>query len=77
MPSIICNNAEHSLKANPAKMQVCSFHLKIKEDNRPIIWNGRKLENYTHPKYLGVDLDCSLISKTTFRTARRKWTRRI
>ena len=28
--------AENSLKANPSKTQVCSFHLKNREANRPL-----------------------------------------
>ena len=36
---------ENSLKANPSKTQVCSFHLRNREANRPlnIIWHGKKL----------------------------------
>ena len=54
--------AENSLKANTSKTQVCSFHLKNRETNRPlsIIWHGKKLKNTVYPKYLGVTLDRSL-----------------
>ena len=66
--------AENSLKTNPAKTQVCSFHLKNRDANCPlnIMWNGQKLENCKHPKYLGVTLIACLHSKNIFRTARPK-----
>ena len=53
------------LRANPAKTQVCSFHLRNREANRTlsIKWSGTKLSNTTHPVYLGVTLDCTLTFK--------------
>ena len=47
---------ENSLKANSSKTQVCSFHLKNREANRPlnIIWNGKKLKSTANLKYLGA-----------------------
>ena len=50
--------AKNSLKANPSKTKVCSFHLKNREANRPlnIIWHGKKLKNTAYPKYLGITL---------------------
>ena len=38
---------KNSLKANPSKTQVYSFHLKNRVANRPlnIIWHGKKLKN--------------------------------
>ena len=53
---------ENYLKANPAKTQIFSFHLKNREADRPfnIFWQEKKLENCPHPTYLGVTLDRSL-----------------
>ena len=54
--------AKNSLNANPAKTQVCSFHLNnhIADKKLNITWNGQVLENDRHPKYLGVTLDRTL-----------------
>ena len=55
----------NSLRANPDKTQVTAFHLRNKEANRSlkVEWNRTKLENTTHPKYLGVTLDHTLSYK--------------
>ena len=49
----------NSLRANPDKTQVTSFHLKNLEAKRTLEfkWNNTDLENTTHLKYLGVTLD--------------------
>jgi hypothetical protein len=53
---------QNQLRANPAKTQVCSFHLKNAQAGRQlkIAWNGVTLEHSDCPKYLGVTLDRSL-----------------
>ena len=50
------------LRPNPAKTQICSFHLKNREANRKlnVIWDGIELNNAQYAKYLGVTLDRSL-----------------
>ena len=52
----------NSLKANPVKTQVTSFHLKNREAKwtLEVKWNNTDLENTLHPKYLGVFLDRTL-----------------
>ena len=66
--------AENSLKANPSKTKVCSFHLKNREANRPlyIIWHGKKFKNTAYPKYLGVTLDRSLTFKKHIQNCKAK-----
>ena len=55
----------NSLRANPDKTQVTSFHLKNREAKRTleVKWNNTDLENTPHPKYLGVILDRTLSYK--------------
>ena len=50
------------LKANPTKIQVCSFHLNNHQANKKlkIKWENTELENHPHPVYLGVTLDRTL-----------------
>ena len=66
--------AKHSLKANPSKTQVCCFHLKNREANRPlnIIWHGKKLESTAYPKYLGVTFDRPRIFKMHIQNCKAK-----
>ena len=49
----------NSLRANPDKTQVTSFHLRNKDAKREldVTWNGTELENTAHSKYLCVKLD--------------------
>jgi len=65
--------AGNSLKSNPAKTQVLSFHLKNREANRPlnIMWNGQKLEK-CNPQYLGVTLDHSLTFRKHIQNCKAK-----
>ncbi|KAJ8399018.1 hypothetical protein AAFF_G00416850 [Aldrovandia affinis] len=62
------------LHANPAKTQVCSFHLRNREANRPlnIKWCGTPLEHCTHPVYLGVTLDRTLSFKEHIKNTKYK-----
>ena len=55
----------NSLRANPCKTQVTTFHLKNREANRTleVKWNNTDLENTPHPSYLGVTLDRTLSYK--------------
>ena len=55
----------NSLRANPDKTQVTSFHQKNREAKRTleVKWNNTNLENTPHPKYLGVTLDRTLSYK--------------
>ena len=55
----------NSLRANPDKTQVTSFHLKNRESKRTleVKWNNTYLENTPHPKYLDVTLDRTLSYK--------------
>ena len=56
---------KNSLNANPAKTQVCAFHLNNHQADYKlnIEWNGEKLENDSFPVYLGVTLDRTLSFK--------------
>jgi hypothetical protein len=65
---------ENHLRANPAKTQVCAFHLRNHEAKRQlsINWSGTQLENCVHPVYLGVTLDRSLTYKTHIQKTRAK-----
>ena len=53
---------KNSLNANPAKTQVCAFHLNNHQADYKldITWNGEKLQNDRFPVYLGVTLDRTL-----------------
>ena len=52
----------NSLKANPDKTQVTSFHLKNREAEMTfkVNCNNINLENTPHPKYLGDTLDSTM-----------------
>ena len=47
------------LKTNASKTQVCAFHLRNREANRPlrVTWSKTPLEYHPNPLYLGVKLD--------------------
>ena len=64
----------NSLRANPDKTQVTSFHLKDREAKRmlEVKWNNTDLENIPHPKYLGVSLDRTLIYKKHIHNTKMK-----
>ena len=53
---------KNHLKPNASKTQVCAFHLRNREANRPlrVTWSGTSLEYHPNPLYLGVKLDCTL-----------------
>ena len=65
----------NSLRANPDKTQVTSFHLKNPEAKRTleVKWNDTDLENTPYPKYLGVALNRTLSYKSTYTTHRWRW----
>ena len=64
----------NSLRANPDKTQVTTFHLRNKEANRSlkVEWNRTKLDNTPHPKYLGVTLDRTLSYKEHMHNTKMK-----
>ena len=64
----------NSLRANPDKTQVTSFHLKNREAKRTleVKWNNTDLENTPHPKYLGVTLDRTLSYKKHIHNTKMK-----
>ena len=65
---------ENSLNANPAKTQVCAFHLNNHQADRKlkINWDGNQLENDSFPVYLGVTLDRTLSFKEHARKTKEK-----
>ena len=58
--------AKNNLKPNASKTQVCEFHLRNREANRPfrVTWSGTPLEYHSNPLYLGVKLDRTLSYKS-------------
>ena len=64
----------NSLRANPDKTQVTSFHLKNREAKRTleVKWNNTDLENTPHPKYLAVTLDRTLSYKMHIHNTKMK-----
>ena len=54
--------AKNHLKPNALITQVCAFHLRNIEANRPlrVTWCGTPLEYHPNPLYLGVKLDRTL-----------------
>ena len=64
----------NSLRANPDKTQVMSFHLKSRETKRTlkVKWNNTDLENTPLPKYLWVTLDRILSYKHHIHTTNMK-----
>ena len=65
---------QNQLRANPAKTQVCTFHLNNREANRTldISWSGTHLPNFPNPVYLGVTLDRCLSYKAHIEKTRAK-----
>ena len=57
--------SSNHLKPNPAKTQICCFHLRNRDAKRKldVTWNGLELDNYPNPIYLGVTLDRTLSFK--------------
>ena len=51
--------AKNHLKPNASKTQVCAFHHRNREANRPlrVAWSGTPLEYHPNSLYLGVKLD--------------------
>ena len=64
----------NSLRANPDKTQVMSFHMKKREAKRmlEVKWNDTDLENTTYPKSLGVTLDRTLSYKKHIHNTKMK-----
>ena len=64
----------NSLRANPDKTQITSFHLKNREAKNAleVKRNNRDLENTLHPKYLGVTLDRTLSYKKHIHNTKMK-----
>jgi hypothetical protein len=62
------------LRPNPAKIQICSFHLNNRESNHKlnIIWDDIEIDNAQHPKYLGVTLDRSLTYRAHYEKLKKK-----
>ena len=54
--------AKNRLKPNASKTQVCAFHLRNREANRPlkVTWSGTSLEYHPNPFYRVVKLDRTL-----------------
>lgn len=52
----------NNLRPNPAKTQVCAFHLRNREAYRKltVLWEDQELEHCFYPKYLGITLDRTL-----------------
>nr|CAH7724201.1 unnamed protein product [Callosobruchus chinensis] len=65
---------ENSLKPNPAKAQVCAFHLNTQKAHKKlkISWEGQQVEHTEKAKYLGVVLDRTLTYKDHCRNTRHK-----
>ena len=57
--------SSNHLKPNPAKTQICCFHLRNRDAKRKldVTWNGLELNHYPNPIYLGVTLDRTLSFK--------------
>ena len=57
--------SRNHLKPNPAKTQICCFHLRIKyaKHKLNVRWNGLEPDHYPNPIYLGVTLDRTLSFK--------------
>ena len=61
--SIYCSR--NHLKPNPAKTQICCFHLRNRDAKHKlnVTWNGLELDHHPNPIYLGVTLDRTLSFK--------------
>ena len=57
--------SSNHLKPNPAKTQICCFHLRNRGAKRKldVTWNGLELDHYPNPIYLEVTLDRTLSFK--------------
>ena len=57
--------SSNHVKPNPAKTQICCFHLRNRDAKRKldVTWNGLELDHYPNPIYLGVTLDRTLSFK--------------
>ena len=64
----------NSLRANPDKIQVTTFHLRNKEANQSLKleWNRTAVENTPHQKYLCVTLDRTLSYKERIHNTKMK-----
>ena len=64
----------NSLRVNPDKTQVTSFHLKYREARRTleVQWNNTYLENNPHPKYICVTLARTLSYKMHIHNTKMK-----
>ena len=61
-------------KPNPAKTQICCFHLRNRDAKRKldVTWNGLELDHYSNPIYFGVTLDRTLRFKQHALTTKAK-----
>ena len=57
--------SRNHLKPNPAKTQICCFHLRNRDSKHKlnVTWNGLELDHYPNPIYPGVTLDRTLSFK--------------
>ena len=57
--------SRNHLKPNPAKTQLCCFHLSNRNAKHKlnVTWNGLELDHYPNHIYLGVTLDRTLSFK--------------
>ena len=66
--------AKNHLKPNASKTQVCAFHLRNREANRPhkVTWSGTPLEYHPNSLYLVVKLDLTLSYKSHILSTKAK-----
>ena len=66
--------AKNHLKPNASRTQVCAFHPRNREANRPlrVTWSGTPLEYHPSPLYLGVKLDRTLSYRSHILSTRAK-----
>ena len=66
--------AKNHLKSNASRTQVCAFHPRNREANRPlrVTWSGTPLEYRPSPLYLGVKLDRTLSYRSHILSTRAK-----
>ena len=72
---MVCINSLHKTHSKPTQPKHKRAPSTLRTDaNRPlnIMWNGQKLENCKHPKYLGVTLDCSITFKKHIQNCKAK-----
>lgn len=65
---------KNQLKPNPAKTQICAFHLRHAQASQKlkVLWKGNLLEHCFTPKYLGVMLDRTLTYKKHCQNLKQK-----